>query len=292
MDEILNKIKKNHRFSRVMFMLAGCFLASIAYNFIFVPNDMIVGGVTGLAVIFKRVTGLGTTIFVDVLEVIYVIIGLIFLGKRGTLAHIVGALTYPFMITLTTPLMDKITIDFGSQFLNIFLGAVLFGIATGFVYRAGFSTGGNDIIIDIVSKKTKKTITSLGIIINGIIIFAGLFFFDTVVIMYSILILVVYNKVANVILFGVSSTKMVYVISKKNKHIAQYIMDEVHSGATEVNVKDGLFSKKKQMLICVVHNANYKEFKHRVLAMDPHAFMVSNNCYEAKGGVRFNLLPF
>ena len=75
MDEILNRIKKNHRFSRVMFMLAGCFLASIAYNFIFVPNDMIVGGVTGLAVIFKRVTGLGTTIFVDVLEVIYVIIG-------------------------------------------------------------------------------------------------------------------------------------------------------------------------------------------------------------------------
>ena len=82
------------------------------------------------------------------------------------------------------------------------------------------------------------------------------------------------------------------LICKKNKHIEKYIMDEVHSGATEANVKDGLFSHKKQMLICVVHNANYKEFKHRVLAMDPHAFIVSNNCYEAAGGVRFNLLPF
>lgn len=292
MDEILNKIKKNHRFTRFICMLVGCFLASIAYNFIFVPNNMIVGGVTGLAVIFKHITGLGTTVFVDVLEVLYIIIGFIFLGKRGTFAHIIGALTYPAMITLTTPLMDNITIDFGSQFLNILLGAVLFGIASGLVYRAGFSTGGNDIIIDIVSKKTKKPITSLGIIINGAIIFAGLFFFDAVVIMYSILILVVYNKVANIILFGVSFTKMVYVISKKNKHIEKYIMDEVHSGATEVNVKDGLFSHKKQMLICVVHNANYKEFKHRVLAMDPHAFIVSNNCYEAAGGVRFNLLPF
>ena len=69
-------------------------------------------------------------------------------------------------------------------------------------------------------------------------------------------------------------------------------MKEVHSGSTEVNVKDGLFSKKKQMLICVVHNANYKEFKSNILKMDPGAFIVSNNCYEAAGGVRFNLIPF
>jgi uncharacterized membrane-anchored protein YitT (DUF2179 family) len=110
--------------------------------------------------------------------------------------------------------------------------------------------------------------------------------------MYAIFIIVLSNQVTNKILFGISNNKMVYVISKKNNDIEDYIMSTIHTGATEIKIKSGLFQKKKQMIFCVVHNSQYKEFKHNILKMDPNAFILANNCYEVKGGIKHNILPF
>ena len=60
----------------------------------------------------------------------------------------------------------------------------------------------------------------------------------------------------------------------------------------KLDIKDGLFKAKKQMLMCIVHNKDYKEFKNNILKMDSRAFILTNNCYEASGGVVFSLIPF
>ena len=59
-----------------------------------------------------------------------------------------------------------------------------------------------------------------------------------------------------------------------------------------MKVSGGLFSKNKQMLMCVVHNAQYTSFKEKILSIDDKAFILSNNCYEVSGGQKFNILPF
>lgn len=292
MDNVLSKINKDHKVTKFITFLLGCLIASLAYNIVFVPNNIIVGGVTGLAIIFKKITGLSTTIFVDIADLVLLLIGFIFLGKKGVVGHAFGSIFLPIMVTLTAPLSKLITVDIGSKFLTIIIAGVFYGFACGLLFRAGYSAGGSDVLIDIVSKKLHKPVTKLGVYINGFVILLGAFFFDPENIMYALLVLVIINKVANIVLFGESTTKMVYVISKKNKDIEEYVMNEIHTGATEINIKDGLFKAKKQMLLCVVHNKDYKEFKNNILKMDPRAFILSNNCYEASGGVVFSLIPF
>lgn len=292
MENILSIINAEKKGVRFFSLLVGCFMAAIAYNFVFVPHNMIVGGVTGMAVIAKALWGINTTIFIDVVDIIFIMISFMIIGKKDTMAHIIGSIAFPVMVTITSPLTKYVKLDFGSDFFMILLAAIIYGLASGLIFRAGYTSGGTDIVIDIISRKTKKTVTYLGVIVNGIIILCGGIVFNPIKIMYAIMIVYVSNKMAAVVLFGVSSKKMIYVISKKNKDIEKYIMEDIHTGATEINVVSGLFEKKKQMLMCVVHTANYRAFKHKILKMDPSAFIVVNNCYEVSGGVKYSLLPF
>lgn len=292
MDNILSKINKDHKVTKFCLFLVGCLIASLAYNIVFVPNNIIVGGVTGAAIIVKNLTGLSTTIFVDVVDLLFLVIGFIFLGKKGVMGHAFGSLVFPLMVTITSPLSKILSVDADSKFLTIVIAGVFYGLAMGLIFRAGFSAGGNDVIIDIVARKLKKPVTKMGIYLNGAVILLGTFIFDLENIMYALLVLVVLNRVANIVLFGESTTKMVYVISKKSKKIEEYVVEDIHTGATEIIVKGGLFEARKQMLMCVVHNKDYKEFKNNILKMDSKAFILSNNCYEASGGVFFTALPF
>ena len=69
-------------------------------------------------------------------------------------------------------------------------------------------------------------------------------------------------------------------------------MNVIKTGATEIRVHSGLFEKKKQMLMCILHNTQYHRFKSQILKLDPNAFIVSKRCYEVTGGSRFSILPF
>ena len=196
------------------------------------------------------------------------------------------------MITLTEPLSNLIEIELSSKLLLLLIAAVIYGFGGGIVYRAGYSTGGFDIITQILSNKLKKSITQISPILNFTVIIVGGFVFNPVKVMYAILIIYISNKVTNGVLFSVSTSKMVYVISKKSKDIENYIMNDCYTGATELKVHSGLFEKKKQMILCVIHNAQYRKFKEKILKLDPKAFILSKYCFQVSGGIRYEIMPF
>ena len=289
---MVDRMKRDKKVIKIVYYIIGVFVISLIYNTIFVPNNIVLGGVSGLAIIVRQLTGLSTTIFIDIANGILVIISFIFLTKKEALRQLVGCLVYPFMITLTEPLSKLITINAPSKLLLLLIASVLYGAGAGIIYRAGYSTGGFDILTQIFSNKLKKSITQISPILNFTVILIGGFVFNPVQVMYAILIIYISNKVTNGVLFSVSTSKMVYVISKKSKDIENYIMHDCYAGATELNVHSGLFERKKQMILCVIHHTQYKRFKERILKMDPKAFILSNYCFQVSGGMQYEILPF
>lgn len=292
MKRLIKYLKKDKLYLRLFYYFIGLFIMATIYNTVYVPNNLVVGGTSGLAIIIRELTGLNTTTFINICNIIFISASFLILGKKETIPQLLGSIAYPVMITLTAPLANVINFNFSSFTLTIILAATIYGIANGLIYRAGFSSGGTDILLQIISTKFKIKVTSLGMFINSSIIIAGGIIFSPVQIIYAITIVFIYNKVCNLILFGTSSNKMVYVISKKSREIEDFIMNKINTGATEIKVHSGFFEKKKQMIFCVVHNAQYKKFKHHILKLDPEAFILSNNCYEVKGGIKYSIFPF
>ncbi len=291
MGKLKNKLNIDFVIKMVYFFI-GLFIIAFIYNAILVPNNIVVGGVSGLAIIVKELTGLSTTLFINICNVILIIMSFIFLGKKKTVAQLFGCITYPLMVTFTEPLAKAVSFNFDSLLLLLIITALVYGVGNGIIYRAGFSTGGTDILSQILSHKLKMPITYFSPIIYNSIIISSAIVFSPVQVMYAIMIIFISNKVTNFILFSIKTNKMVYVISKKSKDIENYIMNDIHTGATEIRVHSGLFEKKKQMLMCVVHNAQYRQFKHNILKMDPSAFILTNDCFEVNGGIKYNILPF
>lgn len=283
---------KDNKIIKVVYYIIGVFIISFIYNTVFVPNNIVLGGVSGLAIIIKQLTGLSTTIFIDIANAILIIISFIFLSRKDALRQLVGCLIYPFMITLTAPLAKCFNFELSSKILLLLIAAVIYGAGSGIVYRAGYSTGGFDILTQILSNKFKKSITEISPILNFTVITTGGFVFSPVQVMYAIIIIYISNKVTNGILFSVSTSKLVYVISHKNRDIENYINKERYIGTTELKVHSGLFEKRKQMIMCVIHNTQYKRFKEKILKIDPNAFILSKYCFQVSGGVRYELLPF
>ena len=230
-----------------------------------VENDIVVGGLSGLAIVIQQAFGISTTLFINVGNVLLVILSFIMLGKKKTIDQLVGTIMYLVMLNITAPLARMVSFEFESKILMLVIVSIVYGACLGIIYKPGYSTGGSDFLAAILSEKLKVPLTKVSLVFQVLVILSSVFIFNIPKVLYSLFVIYLSNKVTNAVLFGVSTSKMVYVISSYNDEIKSYIMNEINTGATEIRVKGGFLKKRKQMLLCVVHNAQYEKFKNNVL---------------------------
>ena len=292
MNSILEYIRNENYFVRILFFVFGMLLAAFTYNLFFVPNNIVVGGLGGLAIIAKNMFGISTTVFLDVCDCILVILGIIFIGFKDTFGKFLGFILFPVMITITSRITSMITLNIDSISLKLTLAALIYGFANGIISRAGFAAFGTDIAIDIISKKRMIPTSKISIIINSSIVILGSIIFTPVSILYSIYVITIVNIVTNNVLFGTSSMKMVYVISEQRDKIEDYVNKTKKINGINIKVKSGNILQKKQMLLCIVHNTNYTNFKNNILQIDNKAFFLTSRCYELSSQKNYGPIPF
>ena len=155
---ILKSIQQKSYIKRHISFIIGVFLLAISYNLFLAPNNLVPGGVSGLAVILNSITYIDNSIIILVANAILLILSFFLLGKEKTKATILGSILLPLFISLTKNLNTIIQIDTSQLLLSTIFGGVLFGFGAGMIFKAGFTTGGTDIINQIISKYAKISI--------------------------------------------------------------------------------------------------------------------------------------
>ena len=294
MNNLFQYIKKEKLVSRFIIFLIGVFILSLNYNMFILPNNFVLGGASGIAVILKSLFGFDPVVSIYVISFGLIIVSFFLLGKKDTRRGLIGSIIYPTAVSLTQGLAAYLLPYF--QFENILMvlliGALLHGLGTGLVYKVGFNTGGGDIIIKLVNKYLHFTEGNSSLIVNTTILLCGFIVLGPTKILYSIMIILIATELIDRIIIGVSSSKMFFIYSKKYKEIEKYIMNELETGVTLFNTEGGFLNKKREMLMAVVSNRDYYRIKEKVLEIDEEAFFVVSDCYEVAGGVRRNNLPF
>ena len=154
-NEIIKKINKKDIVKRYFFLIVGCFLLAFAFNVFFEPNNIVTGGVSGIAIIIQKLFGVSTSTFVLIANVILLIISYLVLGKDSTKYSIIGSILYPLFLYLTKDISSLIQFNVDSMLLIVLFGAIINGLGSGLTFKYGFSTGGSDIICQIMSKYLK-----------------------------------------------------------------------------------------------------------------------------------------
>lgn len=290
---MINESDKETIFEGLSFVF-GVFLYALCFNTFLIPNDLVVSGFSGVAIVTQKLFGWNNQIFIYVTNFVLLGLSFIFLNWKTTKKNIVGSIMFPLMITITNPianfLNDKLI---GDDFIIILLfSIILYGISSGLIYRSGFSTGGSDIIMQIINKYIKVGESKAMIVANSLIILLGMIVFGFDKGVYSFIILITSTYFIDKIMFGISDSKVFYIYTKRVRKIKKLILEDFKTGLTIIPSRGGYSQKHGHMIMCVVGNQDYYKFKERILEIDPNAFIIINKCYEVNGGVKRSSFHF
>ena len=279
---------------RALTFFFGVLILSITYNLFTSPNNFVTGGVGGLSIIYKNIFNANPVYLIYALNIILLVVARILLGKEVTYRALVGSILYPVLITVTGPItkhfMDYVQID--NIIITIILTGCLLGLGNSLIYKVGFTTGGGDITMKLITKYGKITEGKATLIQNVIIVLLGGITLGLTNVIYSIMIIVILTTITDKISIGISDSKMFFIHSTKNNEIRRYLLDNLNTGATLFHTKGGFHKEDREMLMVVVPTRDYYRFKEEILRMDKNAFFIVSDCYEVNGGVKRKNLPF
>lgn len=283
-SNILEKIEAKYKVRRYLELVTGILLIALAFNIFLLPNDLVFGGVSGLSIIIKDIIPIDPSQFIMISSLLLLVVSFMVLGKEKTKGSIVGSILFPIFVDLTANVNQYINIDSSNLLLSVIFGGIIYGFGAGLVFKAGFTTGGTDIINQIISKYLHVSMGNAMLMSDGLIVLCGGYFFGMTKLMYAIIVIYIIGLMTDKVLLGISNSKAFYIITNEDDRIRDYLMNELHHGVTIFNVKGGYTNKKDEVILCVVPTNEYYRVKEGIHEIDEQAFFVVCDAYEVFGG--------
>jgi len=292
--EIINEVTSKNFWPRLLIMTISVFIVALNYNIFLLRNDLVIGGVSGIATILHSIMDINPGTFILISNIILVVLSFFLLGPRSTGLTIIGSVLFPIFISLTTGISSTIanSLDIEEFVVITVVSGVIYGVANGFIYKTGYSTGGTDIIMMIASKYLKIPTGTATLIIDSIIVGIGALTFGLTKAIYALIIIFINSLLINKIMLGISTSKMFYIQTDKKEEVERFIKEEMHTGYTIMNTDNGSKDKRKNIIMCVLSTRDYYMVKNVIRTIDPDAFLIISDCYEVYGGQRKPQFPF
>ncbi len=276
---LLIRIKKF--FIELIQIVCGTAIMAIGTSFFLLPNKLSSGGFSGVSTILYYLFDfpLGTSMFL--LNIPLFIFSFFRNGRKFFLKSIIGTFSLSFFIDLFEQ-FNQLTQD---QLLACIYGGITIGIGTAIILKADASTGGSDLLAQIIRRfKPEYRAGNLIVLMDTIIVGMNVIAFKQIEIaLYSAIAIYIMGKVIDIFLEGMYFTKMIYIVSEKYKEIAKEIGDKVERGTTGLYAKGMYTNEEKMLLLCVVGRGEVASIRKIVKETDKKAFLIISNAREVFG---------
>lgn len=271
------KIIKN-----IIGIMIGNTIYALAVLLFIVPNGLITGGSTGLAIAAHHVFGIPITVFVSLFNVLMFVLGYVILGKTFALTTLMSTFYYPLILTLLEQTIGytQMTTD---PLLSALLGGVMIGSAIGIVIKCNASTGGMDIPPLVLNKKMGIPVSLSMYAFDFMILLMQVFYTDKEMVLYGIVLVAVYTFVLDKVLVVGKAQTEVMIVSKDYEKINNAIIHELDRGSTMLKSVSGYMKNEYPVVMTVVSNRELPRLNELVLNIDDHAFMVVSKVNEVRG---------
>ncbi len=275
-----------------LFVILGILLYILAWSVFLVPNNLVGGGVTGIASIIQYATHgtvkIGYTYFVInaiLLVAAFFIMGSSF-GAKTIFAIVFASIGLNLaQEVIPQSIIQTLAIDNG-KLMSTIMGGIMAGLGIGLSMSAGGSTGGTDIIALIVSKYRNVSPGKMIVAMDFVIILSSFFIpsytadgarvewaekFTTVV--YGLILVTVNGQVIDMYLSGSRQSVQLFILSHEYEKIADALTHELHKGVTVLPAK-GWYTQQDSHVLMVISRKNDLSLMLRYIKMiDPQAFL-------------------
>ena len=245
------------------------------------PNNLAPGGVTGIAVILNRLCGIETGTLYFLLNVPIVLLGIWKFGWRFITKTAYAIVMTSAFTNLLSP-YDALTTD---PLLAALAGGVLIACGIGMIFRTGATTGGMDIIVEILRQKYRHLKTGFLFQCFDIVIvsISGFLFRDLNIALYALLAVLICGRALDYVLYGSDEARMIYIITGKPQEVGRKLLMDTDVGVTYFQGRGGWTGEEKQVIFCVVRKQLAPQVEEIAKEEDPASFMIITSASEIYG---------
>lgn len=264
-----------------LLITAACAIYSVAVSMFLDPNSLAPGGVTGISIILNRLIPVETGTLILLINIPILILGAWKFGLRFSLSTIYSTV----LISLFTNLLSGVKVVTTDPLLAALAGGSLTAIGIGWVFKAGATTGGTDIIIKLLRVKMPHLRTGgLFLAMDAVIVALSAFVFkDIDVALYAGLTVFVISLVLDLVLYGRDEAKLMFIISDKSEEITRRLLEELDIGVTYMRGSGAFSGRDKQVILCAAKKSIAPKTEVIVKEEDPQAFMIITSATEIYG---------
>ena len=279
-NHVTELIKETLILTAAMAIVAG------AVYFFLLPSHASVSSISGLGIILSNFVPLPLSAITMILNVLLLIIGFFTCGKEFGAKTVYTSIVLPLFLAI----FERIFPNFGSltdsQELDVLCYILVVSIGLGILFNRNASSSGLDIVAKIMNKYLHMDLGKAMSLSGMCIALSAALVYDKKTVVLSILGTYFNGIILDHFIFNHNVKRRVCIITKKEEELRQFIINDLHSGATIYESIGAYNMEKRNEIITIVDKSEYQKLMNYINREDPHAFItvytVSDIRYQPK----------
>ena len=251
----------------------GAFVSAAAIFFFMLPSQVAIGSASALAMVLNNFIPLPVSVLNLALNVVLLTIGFILIGSEFGIKTVYTSVMVPIFMGIFEILFPNFESLTNEPILDVLCYVLIVGVAMAILFSYNASSGGLDIVAKILNKYFRIELGKASALAGIAVAFSSALCYDTKTVVMSVLGTYFGGVVVDHFIFGLNIKRKVCVISPKLDVIVDYILHELHSGATLYENKGAYNNTAGKEVITIVDKNEYRKLMEFIRKTDPKAFV-------------------
>lgn len=265
--------------------IAVAIIAAAVYFFL-APSHTSVSSISGLGIVLSNFVPLPLSAITMILNVVLLVIGFLTCGREFGAKTVYTSIMLPLFLGLFEVIFPNFQSMTGSQELDVLCYILVVSIGLSILFNRNASSGGLDIVAKIMNKYLHMELGRAMSLSGMCVALSAALVYDKKTVVLSILGTYFNGIILDHFIFDHNRKRRVCIITEKEEELRQFIIQELHSGATIYEAIGAYTFEKHNEIITIVDNSEYQKLINFINREDPKAFItiynVSNMQYQPK----------
>lgn len=266
-------MNKRKMLADLMWISLGIVICGAAIFFFLIPSGLSVGSVSGLAIVLSHIIPIPISIITLICNAALLAVGYLFIGREFGAKTIYTSLLLPVVLRGLERAFPNMPSLMGDPFLDMICYLFLVAVGQTLIFMRNASSGGLDIVGKLLNKFLHIDLGRAIALAGMCVALSSAFFYDAKTVILSVLGTYLSGIILDHFIFGFDPKRRVCILSSHMEELRQFIINDLHSGATIYNALGAYECTPREELVVIVNKQEYAALMDQIRRIDPSAFV-------------------